>query len=188
LGLSNSGELILLTDFLGNTIDSVIYSDKWHNSNFTITKDRSLERINPNIDGNDKNNWSSSVNNLGATPGKRNSIFTVKLPTNSEISVSPNPFSPDDDGFEDFTIISYKLTQPVAQVKVKIYDSNGRLVRTLENNLSSGLSGNIVFNGLDDEGIPLRIGIYIVYLEALNQNSGVTEALKAPLVVARKLQ
>ncbi|MCH8326645.1 MAG: hypothetical protein IIB83_08845, partial [Bacteroidetes bacterium] len=45
---------------------------------------------------------------------------------------------------------------------------------------------SIIFNGLDDDGNPLRIGIYIVYLEALNQNSGTVEAMKAALVVARK--
>jgi len=187
LGLSNTGELILLKDFLGNDIDSVFYSSKWNNSNFTDTKNKSLERINPNINGNDKNNWSTSVSKVGATPGEQNSIFTEKLQTQSHLSISPNPFSPDNDGFEDFTIISYNLAQAIAQVKVKIYNSKGRLVRTLDNNLSSGSSGSIIFNGLDDEGNPLRMGIYIVYLEALNQNSGVTEALKAALVVARKL-
>jgi len=152
LGLSNSGELILLTDFLGNTIDSVFYSDKWNNENFTDTKNKSLERISPNIDGNDKNNWSTSVNPSGATPGKQNSVFTQKLHSQSSISISPNPFSPDNDGIEDFTIISYNLIQPIAQVKVIIYDSKGRRVRTLENNFSSGSSGSIIFNGLDDEG------------------------------------
>jgi len=186
LGLSNSGELIHLTDFFGSTVDSVYYSDKWNNENFTDTKNKSLERINPTIDGNDKNNWSTSVNSSGATPGKKNSIFTEKLRTQSNISISPNPFSPDNDGFEDFTIISYNLTQPIAQVKIKIYDGKGRLVRTLENNLASGSSGSIIFDGLDEEKNPLRMGIYIVYLEAFNKNSGTVEALKAALVVARK--
>ncbi|MCH8942829.1 MAG: lamin tail domain-containing protein [Bacteroidetes bacterium] len=186
LGLVNSGELILLEDFLCNTIDSVFYSDKWNNSNFTDTKNKSLERINPSIDGNDKKNWSTSVNHIGATPGEQNSIFTIKLQSQSNLTISPNPFSPDNDGFEDFTIISYNLTQPIAQVKVKIYDSKGRLVKILDNNLASGSTGSIIFNGLDDDGNPLRIGIYIVYLEALNQNSGTVEAMKAALVVARK--
>ncbi|MCH8325270.1 MAG: lamin tail domain-containing protein, partial [Bacteroidetes bacterium] len=128
LGLVNSGELILLKDFLGNTIDSVFYSDKWNNRNFTDTKNKTLERINPNINGNDKNNWSTSVSQIGGTPGEQNSIFTVKLQSQSNLSISPNPFSPDNDGFEDFTIISYNLTQLIAQVKVKIFDSKGRLV------------------------------------------------------------
>ena len=47
LGLSNSGELILLKDLFGNTIDSVHYFDNWQNKNFISTKNISLERINP---------------------------------------------------------------------------------------------------------------------------------------------
>jgi len=104
LGLVNSGELILLKDVKGNIIDSIWYSDKWHNDNFVSTKNISLERINPNLNGNDESNWSSSVDVLGGTPAKVNSIFTDNLNTESNISVSPNPFSPDNDGFEDFII------------------------------------------------------------------------------------
>jgi hypothetical protein len=33
----------------------------------------------------------------------------------------------------------------------------------------------------------MRIGIYIIFLEALNDNSGVVETLKTTIVVARKL-
>src|SRR4030065_2051574 len=76
LGLVNTGELILLKDARGNTIDSVWDSDKWHNQNFVNTKNISLERINPQLNGNDSKNWNSSVSPNGATPGMHNSIFT----------------------------------------------------------------------------------------------------------------
>ncbi|PJC61159.1 MAG: hypothetical protein CO025_00505, partial [Ignavibacteria bacterium CG_4_9_14_0_2_um_filter_37_13] len=105
----------------------------------------------------------------------------------ANISVSPNPFSPDNDGFEDFTIINYNLSQTISQTRIKIFDSKGRLVRTLLNNQASGQSGSVVFNGLDDNGNPLRIGIYIVYLEAMNDASAVVDKLKTVVVVARKL-
>ena len=107
--------------------------------------------------------------------------------TESNISISPNPFSPDNDGFEDNTIINYNLTQSTSQIRIKIFDSHGRLVRTLINNQPSGAKGSVIFNGLDDHGNALRMGIYIVFLEALNQNSGVLENLKTVVVVARKL-
>ncbi|MCW8803260.1 MAG: lamin tail domain-containing protein, partial [Ignavibacteriaceae bacterium] len=187
LGLVNTGELILLKDVKGNVIDSVWYSEKWHNDNFGSTKNISLERINPNLGANDPSNWSSSVISIGATPGKQNSIYTVNLNIESNISVSPNPFSPDNDGFEDFTIINYKLTQPTSQVRIKIFDSKGRLVRTLENNQASGSSGSIIFDGIGDDGQVLRIGIYIIFLEAINEGSGVVESMKTVVVVARKL-
>ncbi len=187
LGLVNTGELILLKDVKGNVIDSVWYSDKWHNDNFGSTKNISLERINPNLGANDQSNWSSSVNSIGATPGNQNSIYTVNLNIESNISVSPNPFSPDDDGYEDFTIINYKLTQATSQVRIKIFDNKGRLVRTLANNQASGSSGSVIFDGLDEDRQTLRIGIYIVFLEAINEGSGVVETMKTVVVVARKL-
>ena len=187
LGLVNTGELILLKDVKGNVIDSVFYSDKWHNDNFVSTKNISLERINPNLGANDPNNWSSSVANIGATPGEQNSIYTVNPNFTSNISVSPNPFSPDNDGFEDFTIINYNLTQTTSQVRIKIFDSKGRLVRALENNLPSGQSGSVIFDGIGDDGQALRIGIYIIFLEAINEGAGVVETMKTVVVVARKL-
>ena len=187
LGLVNTGELILLRDVKGNVIDSVWYSNKWHNRNFGSTKNISLERINPNLGANDPSNWSSSVIPIGATPGNQNSIYTVNPNIESNISVSPNPFSPDNDGFEDFTIINYKLTQATSQVRIKIFDNKGRLVRTLANNQASGSSGSIIFDGIGDDGQTLRIGIYIIFLEAINEGSGVVETMKTVVVVARKL-
>ncbi len=187
LGLVNTGELILLKDVRGNTIDSVWYSNKWQNRHINITKGRSLERINPSLYSNDAANWSTSVSPYGATPAEENSIYTRLENKTTSISVSPNPFSPDNDGHEDFTVISFQLKDAVSQVRIKIYDSKGRLVRTILNNIPVSSSGNVLFDGSDDFGNPLRIGIYIVYLEAIG-NSGVVQALKIPVVVARKLR
>ena len=41
-------------------------------------------------------------------------------------------------------------------------------------------------DGRDDSGEALRIGIYIIFLEAINEGSGVVENMKT-VVVARKL-
>jgi hypothetical protein len=186
LGLT-ADELILLKDLRGNVIDSVYYSDKWHNKNFNNTKGRSLERINPFLNSNDRYNWNTCVDHNGATPGAKNSIYVINTKTNSSISVNPNPFSPDYDGFEDCTILNYTLMIPVSQVNIKIYDSKGRLVRALANNMASGSTGSVIFDGLGDDGLALRMGIYIIFLEALNSNTGQNEILKTTVVIARKL-
>ena len=186
LNLSTKDDFVILKDALGNTIDSVHYLENWHNPNFIITKGKSLEKINPYLSGNDPNNWSTSANPDGATPGRENSIYTISTNTKSKVSVSPNPFSPDNDGHEDFTIIHYKLTQKIAQVRITIFDSRGRLVRILENNLASGNEGSIIFDGLDDNRQPLRVGIYIALIEAINQNNGSTDKMKAAIVIAKR--
>ncbi len=187
LGLSNDEDVIVIKDFFGNTIDSLKYNSDWHNQNILNTKDRSLERLNPGITTNSATNWSTSVVSMGATPGEKNSIFLEHQKSESNISISPNPFSPDNDGFEDFTSINYSLSKPIAQVRIKIYDSKGRLVRTLSNNQSVGASGSIIFDGLNEDGNALKMGIYIVYMEVVDALNGSTESFKEAIVVARKL-
>ena len=186
LGLT-ADELILLKDLRGNVIDSVYYSDKWNNKNFISTKGRSLERINPYLSSNDRYNWNTCVDPKGATPGAKNSIYVINTKTNSSISVNPNPFSPDNDGYEDCAIINYSLAIPSSQVNIKIYDSRGRLVRILSNNMASGSKGSVIFDGLGNDGLALRMGIYIIFLEALNSITGQDEIMKTTVVVARKL-
>jgi len=52
---------------------------------------------------------------------------------------------------------------------------------------TSHSSGSVIFDGRDDSGEALRIGIYIIFLEAINEGSGVVENMKPVVVVARKL-
>ena len=177
----------MIVDHWGNVIDSINYNSKWHNENQNITKNKSLERINPNIDGNDETNWSTSVASIGATPIRPNSIYTAGINSEAKLSFSPNPFSPDNDGYEDFTLINYNLSVSTAQIRIKIFDDKGRLVRTLINNKASGSSGIEIFDGLDDSGNPLRIGMYIVFVDASNSTNGVVDILKDVIVIARKL-
>ncbi len=188
LSLSNTGDILVLQDIFENNIDSVAYQTKWHNPEIDNSKGRSLERINPSLNSNDSRNWTTSVNPAGGTPLIQNSVYTKKVSTSSKIEISPNPFSPDNDGFEDFTIISYQLPIETSQIRIRIFDSVGRLVRTLADNEPSASSGSIIFDGLDDNKQPLRIGIYIVLLEAINQQNGVVEKIKQPLVIARKFK
>lgn len=186
LGLNNDGDMVKITDIFRGRIDSVYYSDNWYNPNLSGSG-RSLEKINPGLNGNDGKSWSSCVLPNGGSPGLRNSIYTNLQPTTSEVTISPNPFSPDGDGYEDFTVITYKLSSPVSQVRCKIFDVKGRLIKTLLNNQTSGTTGQIVFNGLDDDNRKLRLGIYIVFIESLNDQNGVVETIKTTLVVAAKL-
>lgn len=187
LSLSNEGTSLLVKDLFGTTLDSVVYSPSWHNRNFLETKNKSLERLNPSLSSNDRANWSTSVTSEGATPGKQNSIYTQNLAGDSKVSISPNPFSPDNDGFEDFSIINFNLPYKLSQVQIKVFDSQGRLVRTLLENRPSATNNSVIFNGLDDDGRALRIGIYILLIEIAAEGNNNIETIKKPIVVARKL-
>ena len=184
---NNDGDIVILKDLTGQTIDSVAYLQSWHHPDVVDTKGRSLERINPNIDSNDPRNWSTCTNIFGGTPGKANSIFTVSVKSNALISISPNPFSPDGDGYEDFCVIRYNLPLMASTINIRIYDVKGRLIRTLVNGEIAGAQGDIVWNGFDDNKQRARIGVYVIFLEATDRSSGKVVTAKAVAVVARKL-
>jgi hypothetical protein len=185
-GLNNDGDDVILRDAMGRTIDSVSYSTAWHHPDFTDAKGRSLERINPEIASNDRRNWSTSPAAWGGTPGKSNGIYTTSLPTSASISIHPNPFSPDGDGFEDFCIIRYNLPLTTSVIRISIFDIKGRLVRSLANGELSGSQGAIVWDGLDDTKQRVRIGPYVVFVEAVDGQAGVVATVKAVAVVAAK--
>ncbi|MEW6703166.1 MAG: lamin tail domain-containing protein [Bacteroidota bacterium] len=187
LGLSNEGQPVVLRDLRGNILDSLFYSPLWHNKNIFTTKNKSLERLNPLLNSNSRSNWSTSVSPEGGSPGIENSIFTQNLARQNKVTINPNPFSPDSDGFEDFAIINFDLTQPLSQVRIKVFDSQGRLVRTLAENRPSASNNSVIFDGLDDNNRPLRIGIYILLIEAAAQDSGSVDVIKVPIVIARRL-
>ena len=184
---NNDADAIVLKDITGRTIDSVAYSAHWHSPNTVDTHGRSLERINPNVDSNDPRNWSTCTNVTGGTPAKVNSIFTASASSIARLSFSPNPFSPDGDGFEDFCVVHYNLPLSSSKINVRIYDIKGRLIRRLVNGEFAGSQGDIIWDGLDDNKQRARVGVYVVFLEATDRSSGKVITAKAVAVVATKL-
>ncbi|MBN1398534.1 MAG: lamin tail domain-containing protein [Bacteroidetes bacterium] len=185
--LNNDGDDIVLKDIAGQSIDSVSYLPIWHHPDIMDTRGRSLERINPEINSNDPRNWRTCTNSAGGTPGRTNSVLTIGRTDRSNISISPNPFSPDADGFEDYCNIHYNFSMNVYLLSVKIFDIKGRCIRTLANCELSGTSGNIIWDGFDDKRQRARIGVYIIYIVATEQSSGRVESAKAAAVVAGRL-
>lgn len=188
LSLANTGRRIYLADSTMQTIDMVDYSPDWHNPNLVDTKGIALERINPNFDTNDEANWGSNATPLGGSPGSENSIYqgSDRSISGNGITFSPNPFSPDDDGFEDNLLISYNFDEPDYLIKVRIYDRYGRLVRKLAEAKQAGFEGSLVWDGRTDGGLRNRVGIYIILLEAYNSTSGKNLTFKETAVIARK--
>ncbi len=180
--LNNDDDKLALRDFSGTVQDSVHYFAEWGGGDGI-----SLERINPALGSNDSSNWSSSVAREGSTPGVANSIFAPIVPNETTIGVAPNPFSPDGDGHDDVAIIQFQLPVTTAAVHLKIYDMRGRLVRHLLNNAPTGATYELIWNGIGDSGETLRMGIYILFLQALNERQGIVQEAKTTVVLAKKL-
>ena len=113
--------------------------------------------------------------------------MVLTSPSSSKLSFSPNPFSPDFDGRDDFTLIQYVLTLPVSAISVRVYDVCGRLIRVLENNSPAGAKGEMVWDGRDDDRRRARIGMYLVVLEAIDPVGGAMESVRGVVVLAARL-
>jgi len=190
LSLSSSEDVIFIADSTGTTIDSVAYNEGWQNPNIIDPRGIALERIDPLGPSNDQSNWGSSVNAKGGTPAEENSIYQEngEPPAETGISFSPNPFSPDEDGYEDRLFINYKLEQQDYLIKAHIYDRYGRLIKELADGKQAGFEGQLMWDGRKDDGGRNRIGIYIVVFEAYNSAAGRDRAFKKTVVLARKLR
>ncbi len=181
-GLNASQERIVLYDGLGRRVDEVWYEAAWGGA-----RGISLERLSPLVSAAVRSNWGSCADPLGHTAGRANSLLVGRLPAEAAIAVSPNPFSPDGDGFEDHLAIQMELPARTARINLRIFDSRGRLVRFLCNYEPSGSRKALFWDGLDDQGMRCRIGIYILYLEAFEESSEAFMRVKKACVLAGRL-
>lgn len=178
----------LLINQQGTLIDEVNYSDDWHFKLIDNAEGVSLERVDPEGPTQSAGNWHSAASTAGyGTPGYKNSQFKNLQSINAEILVTPKVFSPDNDGFDDLATIQYKMDQPGYVANITIFDAAGRPVRNLVRNGTLATSGYWNWDGLDDKGLKLAIGTYIIFTEIFNEQ-GKKDSFKNVVVLARKLK
>ncbi len=153
--LNNDGDTIKLVSPFGLVEDSIGFNKGYGNNVSWEKKDPALPSDNPA-------NWWRSVDAKGATPGGPNSIAAA-YSENLQVDISPNPFSPDGDGFDDEVSINFTLPFQ-ANLTARIYDVNGREVKTLLDN-SPTVTGKITWDGKGNNGKTLRSGIYVLFME-----------------------
>ncbi len=184
--MNNDSDFVLLTNISQAVIDKLQYHSGWHLPLLNDTKGISLERINYESSTQDESNWHSASQNVGgATPAYKNSQYT-NHEGGTEITLSPEVFSPDNDGYNDVLSISYAFDMPGMIANVQIYDSRGRLEKTLVRNELLSTSGTFFWDGITDEKLKARMGIYILYFEVFD-TKGVVKKYKKSLVVGGKL-
>ena len=160
---------IIITGRVFDTIDIVSYNKSQHFKLLSSQDGVSLERINYDVPASNESNWHSAAQDAGfATPGYINSQYHDLIEAESQITLSSEVFSPDNDGYEDYLTIMYSLDVAGYSGTISVYSTNGQLVRTLVNNRSLGATGDIVWDGLDGKNRPCPAGIYVVYVELFN--------------------
>lgn len=168
-------------------IDRFNYSEKMHFGLLNDTKGISLERINFNRPTQDATNWHSAAKSVGyATPGYKNSQFNELNNNENEIEVYPELFSPDEDGYNDVVNISYHFDKPAFIANITIYDSKGRLVKRLVKNELLATKGTFSWDGINENNERERLGIYIIFFEALDL-TGDVKHYKKTCVLAGKI-
>ena len=183
----DAGTVVLLNDSL-EVLDEFSYSAKMHSHFLADQEGVSLERISLDKPTNDRTNWASAAASAGfATPGLPNSQTGSETGFQDEITCEPKAFSPNGDGFNDELNIQFKFSKPGYIANVRIFDSIGRQVRFLIKNQSLAQKGNWMWDGHDESGQKLNIGVYIILVEVFDQE-GHTKASKKTCTLTDRLE
>ncbi|MGC9150813.1 MAG: lamin tail domain-containing protein [Microbacter sp.] len=174
--LPNVSGNIMLISRDGAVIDSAAYNELWHDPIITNPTGVSFERINPDELYFSSSNWHSASSMVGyATPGYQNSQFNASQSSYAGSScfwLDKTFFTPDNDGSDDLLWMRYAMPESGFSATITIFDVSGRQVRRLSNNALLGTQGTVSWNGLTDHGAKAPIGVYVIYVEAVNLSTG----------------
>lgn len=178
---------VVLTDNGGLVIDELAYDDKWHFALINNSEGVALERIDPNAATQNKDNWHSAAKDVGyGTPTYQNSQFRLDLQVQGNITTTPEVFSPDNDGNDDFLTITYRFPETGYVMNITVYDAGGRQVKALQRNAICSQQGNFRWDGLNDKLQQLPLGPYVIFTEVFNLQ-GKVKRFKNQVVLARRL-
>lgn len=171
----------------GVVLDAFDYSDELHSGLLSNDDGVALERLRKTTATQDANNWftAAQAENFG-TPTRENSQareLIIDREDDDVFSVVNPTFSPDGDGDEELLELAYQTESPGFLARVRIFDAQGRLIRTLRRIELLGTDGTLNWDGSDDDGQRARAGLYVLYVELFNPN-GETREEKLVAVLA----
>jgi hypothetical protein len=172
-GLNNSSGCIYLTDRAGRVVDMAAYEDALHMELLDDPRGISLERIASDLPGSDPDNWHSAASiSAYATPGRENSQSRTVIDAEKHLEVSPEVFSPDNDGFEDLLHIRLNTGGKDWIIGIFITDIHGNRVRVLANNHLAAPLVSYSWDGEGEDGSMQALGFYVVHVRAYNAVTG----------------
>ena len=174
----DQGTVVLLDDSL-QILDEFTYSEKMHHPLLDSREGVSLERLSFETPTENASNWHSAASTVGfATPGYANSQVRDALQPEDCITLFPEIFSPNNDGYNDRLLIHYQLDKPGYSGNVKIYDSQGRLANHLAKNELLGQEGDWYWDGQKTDNSRSGLGIYIVLVELFDTKGNIKKYRK----------
>lgn len=183
----SEGEVVIFTDS-GIVLDRFYYLDDYHFANLDDDDGVSLERLDFFRATQDESNWHSAASTVNfGTPGYKNSQTLNPNPQEGTVTLNPETFSPDSDGFDDVLGIDYEFPFVGNNARVTIYDDRGRVIkRVAENTLLPTEAGTFTWDGIDENGQKAPVGIYVVLFEVSNPNTGKVSRWKLSAVLAAR--
>lgn len=179
---SDSGRISLMNRASLEVIDQVKYHQSMHHPLITNSEAVALERSHPDIPSHYRENWHSAAETAGfGTPGYLNSQRYENSSASLAVTISPEVFSPDNDGRDDVAGIILTGQEPGGSVTITIFDAQGRRVRLLAGQIYSGTETVFLWDGSTDGNKTASIGLYVVVVEVV---SGKGTVLRAKAVVA----
>ena len=183
---ANAGGTAILMGKDGTMVDAMYFSEKMHYPLLKVTKGVSLERVAFDQPSMDANNWHSAAEHVHfGTPGYENSMMQTPEPSEDVITISPDVFSPDGDGYDDACFINYHFDEAGYTMNVYIFNVAGQQIRHLAKGELVGQEGSLLWNGLDDNGNRVPIGVYVVVTEVFNFDGKVKKFKNAAVVGTR---
>ena len=184
--LSNTEGSVVLGNINNKELDRIDYNADFHFPLLRITKGVSLERISLSKETNQKSNWHSAAESVGfASPTAQNSQW-VDGGLSDNFALNAEIFSPDNDGYNDILSLNYKLEKEGLLANVTIYDGAGRIVKWLVKNELLGTSGQILWDGVNENNQKASIGPYVIIIE-ITDVDGVIKRIRKTCVLAVKL-
>jgi hypothetical protein len=180
----DEGTVILLNP-AGNIADSISYTDKMHFALLDETDGVTLERI--RVDGpTERSNFHSAASTVGyGTPGLKNSQSQDNITATSGLTIEPQAFSPDGDGFKDFTTFNFNTSKIGQVATITIYDSRGREIKKLARNELLAAGNFFQWDGVTNDGRKAPVGYYLVLVELFDLN-GNQQSFKETLAIGAK--
>jgi hypothetical protein len=184
--LRDDGACIQLINRSLEPVDVFCYEPEDEFPMLSDTHGVSLERLSLDRKTGDESFWHSASSVAGfGTPGKVNSQSLSGIQPQSTFEITPEIFTPNNDGFNDLLEIHYSVDKEGFVGTVVILDPTGRRISFLGENEILGTSGMFLWDGRDDQGNICKTGLYLVYAEIWNLK-GEKERFKKVAVLVRE--
>ena len=183
---ANGSGIVHVTDPQYENIDKFIYDESMHYALLNDLDGVALERVHPNLNTQDANNWTSAAESCGfGTPGRCNSQYAEVPPDQSILEIHPEIFSPDQDGFDDFVEFHCQFEETENRVSIAIFDRRGYCIKQISNNQLCGMTEHFRWDGLTEKGTLAAPDLYIIKMQYWN-SSGKSKQVKKIVGIAKK--